>query len=1255
MDSRLSLLLFGGFELSAGDGRPVPIPVRKARALLAWLAMQPGHDHSRDRLAAFLWSDVGDGRARHSLRQALSALRKASPVISGALAAGHDHIRLERDVIDVDVLSLERRLDSTPEAAGQWLIENYRGDLLEGMYLQSPPFDEWLLERREYFRRQVCERFEAALMHALDSKHYADAIRFGVRLVNIEPLREDVHRALMKAYAACGRIPDALQQYRFCRAILDKELGVAPAADTESLKVALMSERSRAPLPIDKNIRDSRAAPARRRPELRQVTLVAVAPLRGRGHAHPELEFAALSELADDCETVARRHSLVSPVEASHCFVLVFGSPTTSSNDSLRALVAARELAERGPSRVAVASGRAVVQLETAPGDKARIRRLSGSVLRQVEAMCDVEDDGKILISDPVRLGCIDHVKVTGPLDQRLPGGVDVWRFDTLDAVQPVRPLPGFVGRRLEMGQLRAMLALCREGGHGHVFMIRGDAGIGKSRLVHKAMDEAVAQGDLCIQHRVGDPTMSLRTGLVEGVLWGLLAWARDDANTPVEAGALRPYLESLDLAPELVSFAAALFQPPGAAVRASALESLDADDQRDHERRLFRSLFERIGAERTIVLLVEDIHWAGQKVLSQLAELAALTTTHRLVLAMTSRHEGEALRASWRGAMSGAPMTTIDLKPLLPDACRQLAQRLAGSEHPRLEDCVARSAGNPLFLEQLLMAADHGDGGLPDSIQSIVGARLDALCARERLVVRAAAVLGPRFSMAALRAVVPESDAELESLFAQGLLVVADGEGRFLHELIHRGIYDSMLADELSTLHLKAAGYFASDDEYRHAWHLAGSGSADAERTCHQVAEKLIAGFHYDRAVTLVDHALGMLSGPRDLLVLRARLAQLTGAYREAAQWFRRALESSASIHALIGLAESLIVLDRHGEARDYLARVEPQLSTDQHDLRAKTEILTSRIAFARGYLDRCLAHAEQAMSSAERADSVDLQVEATSTIADAKYQQGQMREAHAMFDRCVTLASAHGIHRQVANNLVLRGWVGIYLGAPDEGLQDAQRAYEFAREAGHLRHQGLIASVLAEIAYERGELEQGAAFARQSLDLCSSVGSVRFEIEAQCLIGYGESILGDRESGFSRLAEGARRMVDLRPAYAGPWLLGMAGYCAPDVARAQDLFEQGQHILDSIDCVSHNQIHFFHYAVSRMLLEYDLSEAERLLARYETFLAGRDVPVAQRFCRVVRPIVEAPRSRRSRDAVEALRHFTTGHGLTFGYFAGA
>ena len=74
---RLSLTLLGGFEAALGPERPVAIPSRKAQALLAFLALPAGRRHARDSLAALLWGEVPDARARTSLRQAFSASRSA--------------------------------------------------------------------------------------------------------------------------------------------------------------------------------------------------------------------------------------------------------------------------------------------------------------------------------------------------------------------------------------------------------------------------------------------------------------------------------------------------------------------------------------------------------------------------------------------------------------------------------------------------------------------------------------------------------------------------------------------------------------------------------------------------------------------------------------------------------------------------------------------------------------------------------------------------------------------------------------------------------------------------------------------------------------------------------------------------------------------------------------------------------------------------------------------------------------------------
>ncbi|MCZ7599698.1 MAG: hypothetical protein M5U09_20790 [Gammaproteobacteria bacterium] len=103
-------------------GEPVTIAVKKARALIAYLGVQPGQGHSRDRLAALLWSDSSDNQARHSLRQILSVLRKACPEIAAALVAGHDAVELRPGVIRVDALELEHRADGNIDRE-RWLLD----------------------------------------------------------------------------------------------------------------------------------------------------------------------------------------------------------------------------------------------------------------------------------------------------------------------------------------------------------------------------------------------------------------------------------------------------------------------------------------------------------------------------------------------------------------------------------------------------------------------------------------------------------------------------------------------------------------------------------------------------------------------------------------------------------------------------------------------------------------------------------------------------------------------------------------------------------------------------------------------------------------------------------------------------------------------------------------------------------------------------------------------------------------------------
>ena len=134
---------------------------------------------------------------------------------------------------------------------------------------------------------------------------------------------------------------------------------------------------------------------------------------------------------------------------------------------------------------------------------------------------------------------------------------------------------------------------------------------------------------------------------------------------------------------------------------------------------------------------MFEDIHWASPLLLSCLAALAMATRECPLVLAMTTRFEGDPLDRNWRAASHGTPLLTIDLGPLRPEEARVLAGGVIEASNRFALECIERAEGNPLFLEQLLRNAEESESGsIPPTIQSLVLARMDRLRARDKLAL---------------------------------------------------------------------------------------------------------------------------------------------------------------------------------------------------------------------------------------------------------------------------------------------------------------------------------------------------------------------------------------------------------------------------------------------------------------------------------------------------------------------------------------
>lgn len=234
MASRLSLVLLGGFQASLGSDAPVPLPNNKAQALLAYLAMAPGRRHSRDKLATLLWPGTGDAHARQSLRQAFVTLRRVLGT-HAILVADHHDVTLDGACLDIDVVRFEALMTDSSVAALEAAATLYQGDLLEGIRVKEPPFEEWLQGERQRLRELAQQALLKLLTHHLSSGPAAAAIRTAMRLLALDPAQEAVHRDLMRLFERQGRRGDALRQYRLCVDALQRELGVEPQFETRRL------------------------------------------------------------------------------------------------------------------------------------------------------------------------------------------------------------------------------------------------------------------------------------------------------------------------------------------------------------------------------------------------------------------------------------------------------------------------------------------------------------------------------------------------------------------------------------------------------------------------------------------------------------------------------------------------------------------------------------------------------------------------------------------------------------------------------------------------------------------------------------------------------------------------------------------------------------------------------------------------------------------------------------------------------------
>ncbi len=241
----LKFTLFGPPRIEL-DGRPLHIKRRKALALLVYLA-QTGRPHSRDALATLFYPEHSQSRARAYFRRDLGVVN--SQLVGGWIEADSETAALgQMNEVWIDTAEFRRAAMTSDDEQDLTQLtaatDLYVDDFLAGFSLPDcPEFDEWQFFESENYRQSLVATLKRIISAHENRAAYDQAIPLARRQINLDPINESTQRQLMRLYALSGQQSAALRQYEMMAALLQEELGVAPAAETVNLYEAIKERR----------------------------------------------------------------------------------------------------------------------------------------------------------------------------------------------------------------------------------------------------------------------------------------------------------------------------------------------------------------------------------------------------------------------------------------------------------------------------------------------------------------------------------------------------------------------------------------------------------------------------------------------------------------------------------------------------------------------------------------------------------------------------------------------------------------------------------------------------------------------------------------------------------------------------------------------------------------------------------------------------------------------------------------------------
>ncbi len=510
----------------------------------------------------------------------------------------------------------------------------------------------------------------------------------------------------------------------------------------------------------------------------------------------------------------------------------VFGAPVTHEDDperAVRAGLAMQAAMEEINDRIAADLGASFAL---------RVGINSGEVL------AGRVGDGYTVIGDPVNVAARLQAAAkpgtvtVGEITHRLTrAAIEYVELEPLELKGKAEPVPAWeavravvrgrtarpggastplIGRDDESELLLSLFERVTHEQRPHLVTVIGQAGVGKSRLLRE------------LTLRIGDrpDQPAVRLGSCPAYGSGLAYWAlgeivrgtfeivdTDDTGSAWRKlrGGIEELIADADADEPAERLAAALGRPLGIEPpEGPPTESFEHDDPQQMRERLFsavRTVVEAGSRRQPLVFAVEDIHWADEGMLDLIEHLARWARGPVLIICL-ARDELLDRRPGWGGGRINA--TTITLDPLASAQTRALVAALLGEEAGEgaelAEQVAARSGGNPLFAEEMvnrIVEEGAGDAELPETVHSVLAARLDSLPRSERRVLQAASVVGQTFWEGSVGdAGEPGLDlrATLESLRGKDLVVPTAGsrlagerEYAFKHVLIRDVAYSTL------------------------------------------------------------------------------------------------------------------------------------------------------------------------------------------------------------------------------------------------------------------------------------------------------------------------------------------------------------------------------------------------------------------------------------------------------------------------------